>query len=53
MSGWLVGEKHDFLLRENAKIKRKRWKKRGFRGNFTVLWGKNIIMEKKGGWAKI
>ena len=45
--GW--GKKYDNLLRKNANIRGKRWKKEGKEEIFTVLWGKKIILEKGGG----
>ena len=51
MTYWLVWEKIH-LLRKNANIRSKRQKKGGKEEIFTVLWSKNIILE-KGGGAKI
>ena len=44
-----MGKKYDYLLRENAKIRGKRWKKEGKEEIFTVIGGKNIILERGGG----
>ena len=49
MSYWLVGGKNDDLLRKNGVGG---GKKGGKEEIFTVLWGKIIILEKRGG-AKI
>ena len=55
MSYWLVGElkKYDDLLRKNANIWGKRWKKGGKEEKLHCTWVKNIILEKKGGGCKI
>ena len=48
MSYCLVGEKYDDLLRKNANIRGKRWKKKGKRGNFHCTWGKKYHYGKRG-----
>ena len=48
VNGWFWG-KYDDLSRKNANIRGKRWKKGEKEEIFTALWGKNIILEKKGG----
>ena len=52
--GGTLGGKYDNLLRKNANIRGKRWKKSGKRVNFYCTWGKKYdFWEKKGGEAKI
>ena len=46
------GKKYDDLLRINVNI-RGRGEKKQLKGEiFTVLWGKNNVLEKKGMWQK-
>ena len=52
MTGWL-GKKYDDLLRKNTNIRGKRWKKGEIEEIFTVLGGRNMILEKGGRGAKI
>ena len=48
MGYWLVGKKHDDLLRKNAIIGGKRWKNREKEEIFNVIWGKMSILEEWG-----